>query len=100
MTMARDEYYTGTSILGIMDAYADSQVRCLESYQAVVDFLKAAAEALPDFVQGKTVEIFDAPQRSKFNIQEQVFDDDSSIVYDVACLEDLDCFSDILKRVS
>lgn len=83
-----------------MDAYADSTVRCFERHQAVLNFLKEAAEALPDFVQGKTVENFDQTQRSKFNVKEQVFDDDSSTVYDVACLEDLDCFSDILNRVS
>ena len=98
--MARDKYSTGTLVLGIMDAYADSKVRCFESYPALEKFLKEAVDALPDFVQGQTIERFDAPLRLKFEVQKQVFDDESSTVCDVACLEDLDCFSDVLKGVS
>mmetsp|Transcript_54012 Transcript_54012/g.112850 ORF Transcript_54012/g.112850 Transcript_54012/m.112850 type:complete len:253 (-) Transcript_54012:430-1188(-) len=74
--------------------------RCFERYSALIAFLSQAVNALPDFVQGKTIESFDTPHRMKFKVQQQVFDNESSTVCDVACLEDLDCFSDVLNEVS
>jgi hypothetical protein len=100
MAGAREQYFTGILILGTLNASAYSKGRCFTLFAALRRFIVEAVDALPDVVPGNTIQSFDAPHRLEFKVQDQVFDDEISTVCDVACLEDLDCFSDVLKEVS
>ncbi len=62
--------------------------------------MQNAIDALPAEEEVQSIQTLETPHRLKFRIDAKVSDySEGSAVCDVACLEDLDCFSELISEV-